>query len=177
MPETGVDIDALHVVASLYSLEVIYCPVFLSQHSSLAINSGLGHRSCVWEIFLLAKVCDFSITKSSEIKMLELFQTRANPASQKDFHWVRPGCCQVANPLKIKEEDVDRLCFIGVLGAYKPSCSVILNRAILAHRASQDNSKGLLSWKGSLPALPNKIVYQSSCLFSYTTYFFRFPYH
>lgn len=40
-------------------------------------------------------------------------------------------------------------------------------------RLSQDNSKGLLSWKGSLPALPNKIVYQSSCLFSYTTYFFK----
>lgn len=54
----------------------------------------------------------------------------------KDFHWVSPGCCQVANALKVKEEDVDRLCFIGVWGGYRPRHSVILNRAILAHRAS-----------------------------------------
>lgn len=127
--------------------------------------------------FWLKSNCDFSITKSFETKLLELFQTKANPASKKDFHWVSPGCCQVANPLKVEEEDVDRLCFIGVLGGYRPRHSVILNRSVLAHRASlRITGRDCYPGKVLCHLYPKKIVYQSPCLFSYTTYFFKFPY-
>lgn len=111
-------------------------------------------------------------------RQLELLQVRANPASRKDFLLLAPGFCQVANPLKGKQDDVNRPCCVGVLGGYRLRHSVSLNRAVLAHRVScQDKSKAPFSCKGAPPSLLNKIVYQSPQLFTYTICFFTFSYH
>lgn len=105
--------------------------------------------------------------------MLELFQTRANPASKKDFHWVRPGCCQVANPLQIKEEDVDRLCFIGVLGAYRPRHSVIL-----AHRGSlRITARDCYPGKVLCQPYPTKLCIRALVCSLTQHISLKFPYH
>lgn len=118
--------------------EMIYSPVFSPQHSSQAINLGFGHHK-----LYLGNTPAWGLNMTSvsqgllKPRQLELYQARANPGSKKKgFLLVAPGFCQVAKPLKVKQEDGNRLCRTVVLGGYRLRHSVILNRAILACRAS-----------------------------------------
>lgn len=117
---------------------MIYSPVFWPQHSSQAINSGLGHH----KLYLGNPPSGWGLNMTSvspsllKPRQLELFQARANTASKKDFLLVAPAFCQVANPLAVKKEDVNRQCRVGVLGGCRLKHSVILNRAVLVRRAS-----------------------------------------
>jgi len=114
--------------------------------------------------------------KSFETKELELFQARANPASKKKgFLLVDAGFCQAAKPLKVKQEDLN-----------KASVFWVLQTKAFGHPKQgspgtwslcQGNSKGPCSWKGSPLSLPNKTVFQSPCLFTYTICFYKFLYH
>lgn len=108
-------------------------------------------------------------------RQLELFQARAILASKKDFLLVAPGFCQVANPLKM--EDVNTLWPIDILGGYRLRHSVILNRAVLACRASvRITARDCFPGKALHHSYPTKL-YQSPCLFTYTVCFFEFSYH
>lgn len=116
---------------------MIYSSAFFPRHSSQAINSCLGHHK-----LCLRNPPGWGLSSTSVSlslltpRQLELFQARANTGSMKDFRLVATGFSRVASPLTVKQEDVNRLCHLGVLGGYRLRHSVILNGAALALRAS-----------------------------------------